>query len=313
MLSPLPAGVRAGSLAQILAGDRGALEPHLARHEDFQHEAFSALNTAFLTDGAFVSVPRGVLVEKPIHLLYRHGGGRGAGGHPPADPGGDRGGEPGVRGGGLCLAGRGRPSLQRGHRGRGGRRKRRRAPSDPAREPAGVSHLDPAQPAGPGQQRHVAHVPPGGGPHAPQHSPRPGGRGGRVPDQRPVHGQRPAAHGQLHEGRARQPALREPAGLQGHPGRSGARGVSRPDHRAQGRPEDRRQADQHEPAPLRGRPDRHQAATRDLRRRREMHPRRHRRADRRRGHLLSALPRYPRGLGPGAPAACLCGGHAPAR
>jgi Fe-S cluster assembly protein SufD len=69
-LSPLPAGVRVGSLAQILAGDRGALEPHLARHEDFQHEAFSALNTAFLTDGAFVSVPRGVLVEKPIHLLF---------------------------------------------------------------------------------------------------------------------------------------------------------------------------------------------------------------------------------------------------
>ncbi len=127
MLSPLPAGVRAGSLAQILAGDRGTLEPHLARHEDFQHEAFSALNTAFLTDGAFVSVPRGVLVEKPIHLLYRHGGRRGAGGHAPADPGGDRGGEPGVRGGGLRLAGRGRPSLQRGHRGRGGRRKHRRA------------------------------------------------------------------------------------------------------------------------------------------------------------------------------------------
>jgi len=69
-LSPLPAGVRAGSLAQMLAGDRAALEPHLARHEDFQQEAFSALNTAFLTDGAFVSVPRGTVVEAPIHILY---------------------------------------------------------------------------------------------------------------------------------------------------------------------------------------------------------------------------------------------------
>ncbi|OGB92165.1 MAG: Fe-S cluster assembly protein SufD [candidate division NC10 bacterium RBG_16_65_8] len=69
-LSKLPAGVRAGSLAQALAADRGALEPHLARYEDFQHEAFSALNTAFLADGAFVSVPRGTVVEAPIHVLY---------------------------------------------------------------------------------------------------------------------------------------------------------------------------------------------------------------------------------------------------
>jgi len=69
-LSALPAGVRAGSLAQTLIGDRAALESHLARHEDFQNEAFSALNTAFLTDGAFVSVPRGTVVETPIHVLY---------------------------------------------------------------------------------------------------------------------------------------------------------------------------------------------------------------------------------------------------
>jgi len=69
-LSALPAGVRAGSLAQTLTGDRAALESHLARHEDFQNEAFSALNTAFLTDGAFVSVPPGTVVETPIHVLY---------------------------------------------------------------------------------------------------------------------------------------------------------------------------------------------------------------------------------------------------
>jgi Fe-S cluster assembly protein SufD len=69
-LTSLPAGVRAGSLGQLLTGDRGSLEPHLARYEDFGSEAFSALNTAFLADGAFVSVPRGAVVELPIHLLY---------------------------------------------------------------------------------------------------------------------------------------------------------------------------------------------------------------------------------------------------
>jgi Fe-S cluster assembly protein SufD len=69
-ISPLPSGVRAGSLAQILTGDLAALKPHLARYEAFQQDAFSALNTAFLADGAFVSVPRGTVVEKPIHILY---------------------------------------------------------------------------------------------------------------------------------------------------------------------------------------------------------------------------------------------------
>jgi Fe-S cluster assembly protein SufD len=54
----------------LLAGERATLEPHLARYEDFQAEAFSALNTAFLTDGAFVSVSRGTVVERPIHILY---------------------------------------------------------------------------------------------------------------------------------------------------------------------------------------------------------------------------------------------------
>jgi Fe-S cluster assembly protein SufD len=69
-VSGIPAGVRLGSLSEALATDRGALEPHLARYEDFRQEAFSALNTAFLTDGAFVSVPRGAVVEAPIHILH---------------------------------------------------------------------------------------------------------------------------------------------------------------------------------------------------------------------------------------------------
>lgn len=69
-LAGLPDGVRVQSLADALANDRALVEPHLAQYEDFRHETFSALNTAFLTDGAFVSIPRGLVMEQPIHALY---------------------------------------------------------------------------------------------------------------------------------------------------------------------------------------------------------------------------------------------------
>jgi Fe-S cluster assembly protein SufD len=65
-----PAGVRVGSLAEAVRADRGLLEPHLTRYADYHHDAFTALNTAFLADGAFVRIPRGRVLEAPIHLLY---------------------------------------------------------------------------------------------------------------------------------------------------------------------------------------------------------------------------------------------------
>jgi Fe-S cluster assembly protein SufD len=63
-------GVSVRSLAQAFKDDRDVLEQHLARYAGYHHEAFSALNTAFMEDGAFVHVPRGRVVEKPIRLLY---------------------------------------------------------------------------------------------------------------------------------------------------------------------------------------------------------------------------------------------------
>jgi len=69
-LRPLPDGVKLASLAQALAADRDLLEQHLARYADYHHDAFSALNTAFMEDGAFVYIPRGVVLQEPVHLLY---------------------------------------------------------------------------------------------------------------------------------------------------------------------------------------------------------------------------------------------------
>ena len=66
----LPEGVRVGSLHEILLFDPKALERDLGRTATPDRHPFAALNTAFLQDGAFVHVPRGRVVEEPIHLLY---------------------------------------------------------------------------------------------------------------------------------------------------------------------------------------------------------------------------------------------------
>lgn len=63
-------GVKVMSLAAALAQHQELVEPHLARHADYQDRAFAALNTAFIEDGAFVLVPEGKVVQKPIHLLF---------------------------------------------------------------------------------------------------------------------------------------------------------------------------------------------------------------------------------------------------
>ncbi len=66
----LPEGVRIRSLQETIHFDPKAVEPHLAKVAAFDTHAFAALNTAFLQDGAFVHVPKGRVVEEPIHLLY---------------------------------------------------------------------------------------------------------------------------------------------------------------------------------------------------------------------------------------------------
>jgi Fe-S cluster assembly protein SufD len=66
----LPAGVRVDSLAPALAGGVDGVEAHLTRIAPADRRAFTALNTAFLSDGAFIHVPAGTTVPRPIHLLF---------------------------------------------------------------------------------------------------------------------------------------------------------------------------------------------------------------------------------------------------
>ena len=70
-----PAQATVTNLAAELARGGAAVEQHLARYEDFEADAFTALNTAFLEEGAYVLVPRNTVLEKPIYLLYLSAGG----------------------------------------------------------------------------------------------------------------------------------------------------------------------------------------------------------------------------------------------
>ncbi len=69
-LAGLPAGVAVASLADQIIRDPGAIEPHLGRYLDLKRDAFGALNTAFLEDGAYVHIAKNAVVEAPISLLF---------------------------------------------------------------------------------------------------------------------------------------------------------------------------------------------------------------------------------------------------
>ena len=69
-LGELRRGVTVASLAAELAKNPAAIEPHLGRYLNIERDAFCALNTAFIEDGAFIHVPKNIVVEAPIQLLF---------------------------------------------------------------------------------------------------------------------------------------------------------------------------------------------------------------------------------------------------
>jgi Fe-S cluster assembly protein SufD len=69
-LQSLPNSVKVDSLAQALTSHRNLVEPYLAQYAEYQNDAFSALNTAFMEEGTFVYITKGTVLDEPIHLLY---------------------------------------------------------------------------------------------------------------------------------------------------------------------------------------------------------------------------------------------------
>jgi Fe-S cluster assembly protein SufD len=69
-LGDLPDGVVVSSLAEAGRAHPNIVEEHYGAYADFEDDAMTALNTAFVQDGIFVYVPKGTVVEKPIFVLH---------------------------------------------------------------------------------------------------------------------------------------------------------------------------------------------------------------------------------------------------
>jgi Fe-S cluster assembly protein SufD len=66
----LPRGGRAGSLAEAMVTHEAVVERHLGRHAGWEANAFAALSTAFVQDGAFVHLPPESEAPAPIEILF---------------------------------------------------------------------------------------------------------------------------------------------------------------------------------------------------------------------------------------------------
>ena len=67
-VSHLPNGVVVGNVAEILKQAPDSLTGYFT-HEAEKNEAFTALNAALAQDGAFITIPNDVQLEKPVHIM----------------------------------------------------------------------------------------------------------------------------------------------------------------------------------------------------------------------------------------------------
>ena len=66
----LDEGVRVSGLARAINSGSEVVQRNLGRIAKFDQHAFTALNTAFIADGAFIELAPDTVVDKPIHLLF---------------------------------------------------------------------------------------------------------------------------------------------------------------------------------------------------------------------------------------------------
>ena len=63
-------GATVSNLAAAIKADAAAVEQFIESLPATKPDTFAALNTAFIRDGVFISVPSGIIIEQPIHLLF---------------------------------------------------------------------------------------------------------------------------------------------------------------------------------------------------------------------------------------------------
>ena len=65
-----PAGVTVSTLSAAMVAHPELVEAKLGQYAKFTTQAFVALNTAALEDGAFILLERNAVIDEPIHLLF---------------------------------------------------------------------------------------------------------------------------------------------------------------------------------------------------------------------------------------------------
>ena len=71
-LLPLPGGVVLQPLLEAIDGNEDLITGIFKQSEPFKNP-FVSLNTAFITDGAFIYIPDGVCLDQPVHLIFLAG------------------------------------------------------------------------------------------------------------------------------------------------------------------------------------------------------------------------------------------------
>ncbi len=69
-LQEIQSKIHIASLGDQLRTNAKDIEPHLAKYADSGLNGFVSLNTAFMRDGIHIHLPKNVVVDKPIQLIY---------------------------------------------------------------------------------------------------------------------------------------------------------------------------------------------------------------------------------------------------
>jgi Fe-S cluster assembly protein SufD len=66
----LPEGIEIGNLGAAINRNHPLVQKHLATYAKSDRDSFVALNNAFIEDGAWIMIPKGVHLYEPVHLVY---------------------------------------------------------------------------------------------------------------------------------------------------------------------------------------------------------------------------------------------------
>ena len=69
-LYDLPKGVVVGNILEAIKNQPELIQKHFGRYAVDQNQVFTALSTAFIKDGAFIYVPDGKIIDRPIHIIF---------------------------------------------------------------------------------------------------------------------------------------------------------------------------------------------------------------------------------------------------